>query len=347
MASAAAEAPYHWDLPRGFPEPRVPPDNQMSTAKVRLGRYLFYEVRISANGAMSCASCHRQELAFADDRPRPGGATGQSLRRNAMSLVNVAYSPVLTWSRPHLRSLEQQALIPLFTDKPLELGLNGRTAEFIRMLRIDKMYHPLFAQAFPRERNPFTIVNVCKAIASFERSILSARSSYDRYHYAGEQNAISDSAKRGEVLFFSDPRAACYRCHGGFNFSDAVDCVGCAPRPTSFHNNGLYNLPGVLSYPPSNPGVYEFTHRPQDVGKFKTPTLRNVALTAPYMHDGSIATLEAVIDHYASGGRENPNQDKRVRELSLTIQNRRDLLAFLQSLTDEELTKDLRFANPW
>jgi cytochrome c peroxidase len=126
-----------------------------------------------------------------------------------------------------------------------------------------------------------------------------------------------------------------------------VDYVGCAPRPTSFHNNGLYNLPGVLSYPPSNPGVYEFTHRPQDVGKFKTPTLRNVALTAPYMHDGSIATLEAVIDHYASGGRENPNQDKRVRELSLTIQNRRDLLAFLQSLTDEELTKDLRFANPW
>jgi cytochrome c peroxidase len=122
---------------------------------------------------------------------------------------------------------------------------------------------------------------------------------------------------------------------------------GRAPGPTLFHNNGLYNLSGAISYPPSNPGLYEFTRRLEDVGKFKAPTLRNIALTGPYMHDGSIPTLEAVIDHYASGGQKNPNQDKRVRQLPLTVQNRRDLLAFLQSLTDEEVTKDTRFANPW
>ena len=134
--------------------------------------------------------------------------------------------------------------------------------------------------------------------------------------------------------------AACYRCHGGFNFSDTADYVGRVSAPILFHNNGL-------SYPPPNLGIYEYTRRTEDIGKFKAPTLRNIALTAPYMHDGSIATLEAVIDHYASGGRKHPNQDKRVKELPLTIQNRRDLLAFLQSLTDQILATDPRFSNPW
>jgi cytochrome c peroxidase len=345
-ALAVAGSAYDWELPRGFPVPRVPADNPMSAAKVLLGRYLFYDARTSVNGTMSCASCHRQRLAFADGRSRPAGATGEFLKRRAMSLVNVAYASVLTWSRPSLRSLEQQVLVPLLTGEPRELGIGGRPEELIRVLRMDSVYQPLFHHAFPDERDPFTIQNASKAIASFERSIVSARSPYDRYRY-GEPNAISDSAKRGELLFFSAPVAACYRCHGGFDFSDAVDCVGCAPGPIPFHNNGLYNLPGALSYPPFGLGIYEFTGRPEDVGKFKAPTLRNIALIAPYMHDGSIPTLEAVIDHYASGGRKNPNQDERVRPLPLTAQNRRDLLEFLQSLTDEELTRDPRFANPW
>ncbi len=319
----------------------------MSAAKVVLGRYLFYDSGISVNGTLSCASCHHQELAFTDGRLRPEGATGHVLRRNAMSLVNVAYSSTLTWSRPSVRTLEQHALIPLFADDPLELGLGGRTAEFIRGLRMDQTYKPLFPRAFPGEPDPFTMVNVSKALACFERSIVSARSPYDRYRYGGQENAISDSAKRGEVLFFTGSGAACYRCHGGFNLSDAVDYVGRAAGPVPFHNNGRYNLPGALSYPESNPGLFEFTRRLQDVGKFKTPTLRNIALTAPYMHDGSIPTLEAVIEHYASGGQHNPNQDKLVRDLALTPQNRRDLLAFLESLTDQELVKDPRFANPW
>jgi cytochrome c peroxidase len=343
---AGAATPYRWDLPRGFPAPRVPADNPMSVAKVELGRYLFYDKRLSINGTMSCASCHRQESAFDDNSDRPMGATGQSLARSSMSLVNVAYSAVLTWSRPHVRSLEQQVLTPLTSEKPVELGFSGTRAAFLRTLTAEPKYRSLFPPAFPGENNPFTVQNVAKAIAAFERSIVSARSPYDRYR-GGEQNAISDAAKRGEVLFFTDSLGACYRCHGGFNFSDAVDYAGRAPAPVEFHNDGLYNLPGPFSYPAPNLGIFEFTRKPEDVGKFKAPTLRNIALTAPYMHDGSLPTLEAVVDHYATGGHHNPNQDKRVRELQLTRQNRQDLVAFLQSLTDEELTRDPRFSDPW
>jgi cytochrome c peroxidase len=200
---------------------------------------------------------------------------------------------------------------------------------------------------------------VARALAAFERTLISARSPYDRYYRGGEPDAIDESAKRGEVVFFTDPVAGCFRCHGGFNFSDAVDYQGRDPRPAEFHNTGLYNLPGLLSYPHPNTGIYEHTGRPADVGKFKAPTLRNIALTAPYMHDGSIATLEEVLDHYAAGGRtlangpyagrghDNPNKDKRIAEIALTARNREDLLAFLHSLTDTELLRDERFSDPW
>jgi len=238
----------------------------------------------------------------------------------------------------------------MFGRHPVELGLSGRTDEFLRKLRSDSVYRNLLPAAFPGQRDPFTIPNVTKALAAFERTILSARSPYDRYRYDGDEQAIGDSAKRGEVLFFTD-RTACFRCHGGFNFSDAIQA--------EFHNTGLYNLPGLLTYPPPNLGIYEFTKRPADIGKFKTPTLRNVGLTAPYMHDGSIPTLEAVLDHYAAGGRtiadgpyagtghDNPNKDIRIKGFHLTPRNREDLLAFLRSLTDEELTRDPRFSDPW
>ena len=345
-AVSLAATPYHWDLPPGFPVPRVPADNPMSAVKVTLGRYLFYDKRLSVNGTMACASCHRRESAFDDNSARPAGATGQPLARSSMSLVNVAYNAVLTWNRPHVRTLEQQVLIPLTSGKPVELGFSGSSAAFQRTLSAEPKYRSLFPQAFAGQSNPFNAQNVAKAIAAFERSIISARSPYDRYR-AGQRDAISDAAKRGEVLFFTASLGACYRCHGGFNFSDAVDYAGRAPAPVEFHNDGLYNLPGLFSYPLPNLGIYEFTGRPADVGKFKAPTLRNIALTAPYMHDGSLPTLEAVVEHYARGGTHNPNQDKRVRELPLTGQNRRDLVAFLQSLTDEELTCDPRFSDPW
>jgi cytochrome c peroxidase len=339
---------FRWDLPRGFPEPRVPAPNPMSETKARLGRYLFYDQRLSLNGTQSCATCHRQELAFTDGRATALGATGQSHPRGSMSLVNVAYQTALTWSDPGLRSLEAQALVPLLSEHPVELGMKGRVASFLRDARADAVYRDLFPKAFPAEKDSFTLANVAKALATFERTIISARSPYDRFHSGGDETAISDAAKRGETLFFSDPVAGCFRCHGGFNFSDG-----------SAHNTGLYNLPGAFSYPSPNLGIFEHTRRTADIGKFRTPTLRNISLTAPYMHDGSIATLDEVLDHYAAGGRtiaagpyagrghENPHKDARVAGFSLTAQNRADLLEFLRSLTDVEMTRDPRFSSPW
>jgi cytochrome c peroxidase len=339
----AAEPDYQWNLPKGFPKPYVPADNPMSAAKVELGRYLFYDARMSVNGKQSCASCHQQELAFTDGRPVGLGATGESHSRSAMSLVNVAWSGALTWSNPEMRSLEKQALVPMFGEHPVELGLREGDG-FPPILRSDAKYRELFERAFPDDADRFTIANVTKALASFERSIVSARSPYDRYHYYRDDDAISDAAKRGEVQFF-DRRLSCFRCHGGFNFTDSAVSERGAGRPVEFHNTGLYN-----PYPAPNVGIFEFTKRAADAGKFKAPTLRNIALTAPYMHDGSIPTLEGVLDHYAAGGRnghDNPNKDPLIGGFVISRQNRNDLIEFLKTLTDNEVIRDPKFANPW
>jgi cytochrome c peroxidase len=314
---------------------------------------------MSVNGTQSCASCHRQDLAFTDGRATALGATGQDHPRAAMSLVNVAYAGALTWSNPNLRWLEEQALIPMLSEHPVELGLHGRVDRFLSQLRADPVYRALFPKAFPEVKEPFSLANAAKALAVFERTIVSARSPYDRYYYGGDRGAISDSAQRGEALFFGDVVAGCFRCHGGFNFSDATVYEGAGNAPAGFHNTALYNMPGTFPYPWPNLGIYQQTRKPADVGKFKTPSLRNVALTAPYMHDGSVASLEEVLDHYAAGGRtiasgpyagrghDNPHRDARMTGILLTPQNRQDLLAFLRSLTDTELTRDQRFSNPW
>ncbi len=296
VIAPAADPPsadaYSWNLPKGFPRPPVPTDNPMTTAKVDLGRYLFYDTRLSVNGKSSCGTCHKQELAFTDGKPVGEGATGEKHSRGAMSLVNIAYSAALTWSNPELRELEQQALTPMFGEHPVELGLREGDS-LPALLRADAKYREMFERAFPGaipgNGDRFTVANVTKAIASFERSIISARSPYDRYHYNREDDAISESAKRGETLFFNQ-HLSCFRCHGGFNFSG--DSVGEGHRrEVEFHNTGLYNVPGKLSYPAPNVGTFEFTKAPGDVGKFKAPTLRNIAVTAPYMHDGSIPTF--------------------------------------------------------
>lgn len=334
--------PYVWRLPRGFPEPRVPADNPMSEAKVALGRRLFYDRRLSVTGRYSCASCHRQELAFTDGRAVAVGATGETHPRSSMSLVNVAYAGVLTWSDPGATRLEDQALTPLLGEHPVEMGLAGREAALLHDLRADALYRRMFPEAFPGAGDPFTVANVTKALAAFERSIVSARSPYDRYYFGGAAGAISESAKRGEALFFTDGVAGCYRCHGGFYFSDTAVYAGREDEPAPFHNTALFE-----EYAAPNRGIFEHTHRAADRGKFKAPTLRNVAVTGPYMHDGSIATLGEVLDHYAAGGRAHGNagKDTRMTGFALTGQNRADLLAFLESLTDTEVLRDPRFSD--
>jgi len=346
---------WDWRLPAGFPAPRIPPDNPISPAKVDLGRHLFYDTRMSANGTQSCASCHEQARAFTDGKGRSVGSTGQMHPRGSMSLVNVAYADVLTWGNPTMTRLERQALVPMYGEQPVELGLD-RSDTWLDALRREPTYVRLFTAAFGDDPSPLTRENAVKAIASFERSLVSARSPYDRYHFERDDAAVPESAKRGEVLFHSRP-LSCFMCNGGLHFSSSMGTG--ERREVEFHNTGLYNLAATLSYPPDNTGLFETTHVPGDVGKFKAPTLRNIAVTAPYMHDGSAATLDDVIDHYAAGGRtiadgpyrgighDNPNKSVSIRGFTLTAGQRADLIAFLESLTDEALWRDSRFANPW
>ena len=323
-------AVFDWDIPKGFPRPAVPADNPMSAEKVELGQYLFYDTRMSVNGKESCGTCHRQELAFTDGRGRAQGATGQLHPRSSMSLVNVAYVPVLTWANPTITSLEQQMLVPMLGEEPIELGLKGHENEFLEAVRRDPVYQGLFPKAFPGESDLYTVPNVTKAIAAFERSIVSMRSPYDRYRWGGDYSAISDAAKRGEILFFSSERAGCFQCHAGWNFS----------------GGGFFNT-GVSAYATPNRGLFEQTARTEDVGKFRVPSLRNIAVTAPYMHDGSLATLEEVIQHYAAGGKlDHPNKSHILRRVNLTDADERDLIEFLKSLTDDKMLHDPRWSDP-
>jgi cytochrome c peroxidase len=348
---------YRWQLPPGFPEPVVPVDNPMSAAKVELGRHLFYDTRLSGNGSFSCASCHLQSRAFADPLPRAVGSTGEVHPRGSMSLANVAYSPALTWANPLMTTLEKQALVPMFGEDPVELGLSGKETALLQRVRAEPRYRALFAAAFPGKADVVSLDHIVKAIASFQRTLISGRSSYDAYKQ-GQRAAISAAARRGEALFFSE-KTECFHCHGGFNFTGTVNYVGKGFVEVEFHNTGLYNIDGQGGYPAPNTGVHAVTNDPMDMGKFKAPTLRNIAMTAPYMHDGSVPTLEAAIEHYNAGGRtiasgpnkgvgaDNPLKSEFLKPMELTPQEKRDLVAFLRSLTDSTFLRDPRFSNPW
>ncbi|WP_437955307.1 MbnH family di-heme enzyme [Sorangium sp. So ce119] len=353
-----SEGAFDWGLPPGFPVPKVPQDNPMSAAKVELGRRLFYDRRLSGNGTYSCGSCHLQELAFTDGLGSAKGSTGEMHSRGSMSLANVAYLTTLTWGNPLLDSLEEQALLPMFGETPVELGLAGREEELFERLRDEPLYRELFPQAFPGDDDPIQLANITRAIGAFERSLISYRAPYDRYRYDGDPSGMSEPALRGMDLFFSE-RLECFHCHGGFNLSDSVQHDGTTFTEVMFHNTGLYNIGGTGAYPEGNAGVYDVSGVEADMGRFRAPTLRNIALTAPYMHDGSVETLEEVLDHYAAGGRtiasgpnagvgsENRFKSELIRGFELTAEEKADVIAFLKSLTDDEFLTDPRHADPW
>jgi len=338
---------FEWRLPAGFHAPPVPEENPMSAAKVELGRYLFYDLRMSVNGEGSCSTCHIQKYGFTDQKPVAIGVTGQVHPRRVMPLANVAWFAVYNWANPTVTQLEDQSVTPLFNEHPLELGLRAESDKFLAVVAADPVYRRLFPQAFPGVSGPYTFVHVRKALAAFERTLISGDSPYDRYRYGRDESAISDSAKRGEDLFVHAP-LSCSRCHGGFTFGgETIYQTTDGGHGIEFVSNGLYNLPGKYSYPADNLGLYEFTHQAGDVGKFRPPSLRNVAVRGPYMHDGSLRTLDDVLDHYARGGKRSPNQSPFVGGFTLTAAQRADLKAFLESLTDDGFLHDPRFGNPW
>jgi len=357
LAWYANRPEWSWDLPADMPPPQVPADNPMNPAKVELGRWLFYDPRLSGNGSMSCATCHIQSLAFTDGRPRSVGSTGEMHPRSAMSLVNVAYASRLTWANPLLDRLEDQALTPLLGDRPVEMGLKDGDQRFAELLRREANYSELARRAFPRDADPHSLINGVRAISAFIRTINSFDAPYDRY-LAGEAGAISEAAERGMELFFSE-RLECFHCHGGFNFTDSTTHANTTVERVGYHNTGLYNLDGSGAYPPDNTGLYDMTGETRDMGRFKAPSLRNVTVTAPYMHDGSVATLDEALANYARGGRLvgegehagdgrlSPFKSEFVTGFELNDEERADVLAFLESLTDETILTDPRFASPF
>ncbi len=337
-------AEWDWQLPKGVPRPVVPADNPMTAAKVELGRHLFYDRRMSVNGKGGCAGCHIQSLAFTEGHARPESVVGDIHPRSSMSIVNVAYAPSLTWANSGPTTLEEQALGALLSLEPIiELGLLDHEEEFLDMVRKDSTYQRLFPQAFPGE-SQITLKNVSKALAAFERSIVSMRSPYDRYKWEGDASAISAAAKRGEQIFSSNERGGCAQCHGGWNF-EAVRVEG---GQSESQENGIFFNTGVEAYEAPNRGLYESTGRFDDFGRFRAPSLRNIALTDPYMHDGSIPSLEAVIEHYEAGGMfGQANKTRILRPLTLSDGDKSDLIEFLKTLTDQELLHDPRWSDPW
>jgi cytochrome c peroxidase len=256
-----------------------------------------------------------------------------------------------------LDRLEDQALTPLLGDRPVEMGLRDGDRRFAELLRSEPDYSELVQRAFPGDADPHSLLNGVRSIAAFVRTINSFDAPYDRY-LAGEAEAMSESAVRGMDLFFSE-RLECFHCHGGFNFTDSTTHANSNVDRVGYHNTGLYNLNEEGAYPPDNTGLFDMTGESRDMGRFKAPSLRNIAVTAPYMHDGSVATLEDVIANYARGGRLvedgehagdgrlSPFKSEFVTGFELTDEEREDLLAFLAALTDESVLTDPRFSNPF
>lgn len=340
-AAGAAEG-WQWSIPDWLPPPPVPEDNPMGAAKVDLGRHLFHDARLSADGTVACASCHVQAMGFADGRAVGIGIAGTVGIRNAPGLANVGYLPVLTWGNPLIDSLERHALIPMFGTPPLEMGSAGQEAAVMARLAEDPYYAGAFPAAFPDRPAP-DLYTVTRALAAFQRTMISVGAPYDRYKYGGETDALSAAALRGEELFYGE-RLECYHCHGGFNFTDNLATERTRIVETAFHNTGVNAV--ILE---GGDGIAAFTLRPEDIGRFRTPSLRNVAVTAPYMHDGSMATLSEVLDAYANGGRHPgvAQKDPLVAGFSLTETEKSDVIAFLESLTDAQFLTDPAFSDPW
>jgi len=335
---------YSWNLPADFPPPQVPEDNPMSAEKVALGRALFFDKDLSANKSQSCESCHQQQFAFAENRVVSVGSSGESHRRNAPTLTNVAYNHTFTWAHPELKSLERQILLPLFGEAPIEMNVSGNEELILQRFAGSPEYVQLFKNAFPRQGKPINFDNIVKALASFVRTLISFDSPFDAYAWRGDDSALNDSELRGMALFMSE-ELECRHCHGGFNFSLSSVHANSGLSLDEFHNTGLYNPAAGVRY---DEGVFELTGEDAHRGLFRPPTLRNVAFTAPYMHDGSIATLEGVIDFYAAGGRQinggklagdgrlHVNKSAFMHGFTLNEEEKQDLLGFLHSLSDDD-----------
>lgn len=310
--AAASTAADPWLRPSKVP---FPANNAPTADRINLGKSLFFDPRLSGSGFLSCASCHNPATGWSDALPTGLGHDFKRLPRATPTILNSAYLPILMWDgrKPNL---EEQALGPIESSGEMNMPLEQLT----NRLKAINGYHGLFEKAYPGEG--ITKETVGKAIASFERTVVSSDSPFDRWR-KGDRRAISDSAQRGFVLF--QGKAACVLCHQGFNFTD-----------NKFHNIGVRSSSGS-----EDEGRYAYEKLDAYKGAFKTPTLRDIELTAPYMHNGSYKTLEEVVEHYDRGGDVKPNLSPLMRPLGLSAQEKKDLVAFMKSLTGPSLRVEI------
>jgi len=307
------EKSIKYPRPSGFPDVIYPEGSEPTALRILLGRILFYDKRLSANNDVSCGSCHALSTAFTDGKSFSEGIHGNISKRNAPTLANLAYQPYYLFEGG-VPTLETQALVPLHDT--LEMGLNMMDA--IYKLNNDQYLKDLSASAFGRDSiDPWVVT---RSLAIFQRSFISGDSYFDRYKI-GQKDALNESATRGMQIFFSD-KAKCGSCHSGVFFTDF-----------GFYNIGLAD---------PDPGKFRLTHQPADSGKFKTPTLRNIALTGPYMHNGSMNSLRQVLEFYNRGGNSSKYKDARIQPLQLNNQELSDLEEFLKSLTDWNFVQNER-----
>ena len=318
--------PYTLEIPAGFPQINIPSDNPMTVEGIALGRKLFYDKILSKNNAQSCGSCHNQAHAFSDNgKVFSTGADGSIGTRNAQALINLGFNRHFFWDG-RVTTLEKLALEPV--KNPVEMHQSWATSAAKINARPDYVID--FKAAFGNKEIDSSLV--VKVLAQFMRTMISSNSRFDKY--VRHEIALTSSELNGFVIFNTE-RADCFHCHnldGGFLITDNL-----------FHNNGL-------DTEFADQGLGAITGSPFDAGKFLTPTLRNVALSAPYMHDGRFATLEAVINHYNTGGEASLTVDPLMKHvgtgLNLSAQERADLLAFLHTFTDEDFINDAQFSAP-
>ncbi|MGD2115767.1 MAG: cytochrome c peroxidase [Acidobacteriota bacterium] len=298
--------------PEGFPAPPVPEDNPVTPAKIELGEKLFFDPALSSDGTVSCGTCHRPDDAFTDLEPKSLGVEGRTASRNSQSVLNAVYAPKLLWDGRAL-NLEDQVRYPL--TNPREM--NSTKSKMVAAISSDESYPPLIHAAFGD--GEITYERLTQAIASYERTLVSGDSPFDRYYFGGDPDALSEASIRGWELFRGE--AGCVDCH---HFEDESPFF----TDFGFHNTGIgWDLLKV------DLGRYTVTRDPADRGRFRTPSLRNVAATPPYMHDGRFETLAEVVAYYADGPLENKYLDERIRSLELSERDREDLVEFLRSLT--------------
>jgi len=312
-ANAESATEYKLKIPFGLEETAVviPADNPLTNEKVELGRLLVFDKRLSQDNTIACMSCHLAKFAFTDGKPVATGIRGQKGGRSAPASFNRVFSSAQFWDG-RAATLEDQSVGP-FTN-PIEHGFANYDVMRAKMMKIAG-YRKLFKQAFGE--GDITIDNVGRAIASFQRTVLSGNSPADRFDQGQEAGAISEEAQHGLILFRE--KARCTKCHSGFNFTDE-----------KFHNLGLGWDDNKVDL-----GRYMVTKNAEDIGAFKTPTLREIARSAPYTHDGRFKTLEEVVNFYNQGGVKNPHQDPLIIPLDLTDQEKHDLVQFLHTLNGD------------